>query len=439
MAGFIFLIAIAGLLGRVWTASGREPVDAEARLVMRWIAGLLSIYLLLLGLHLLGIPWRPATLLPALVAGAALGWLRGRRHGPKPRWQRPGWGDAVAAAAFLVFLVCTALLWNLHPDFIYHWGLKGERFHLAAGLDFEFLASPWNAHVHPDYPNLLPALFAVTAVLGGTFDEVPMALWSALFYLATVVAGRQLLRRLAASGFGRQAGTAILALTLTMFGVGFQTAAGADWLLTLTVMTAAVFLIAPPHPSQDLPVGLLAAFGAAAKIEGIVLAVWLIGVHLVRRWRHRDAGRWRKMALALARSALPAVLVTGVWAWQVTAHGLFQPANTGAFDWGRAQVVFPELWRSLLTVNWHGLSFCLFALPLLLALRRTRAIAALACLQLAFYVYIYMSASVDPREYVVTSAARLFFHLVPAVLVLAIAVADRGSVRVLDSLEGADG
>ena len=54
-------------------------------------------------------------------------------------------------------------------------------------------------------------------------------------------------------------------------------------------------------------------------------------------------------------------------------------------------------------------------------------IALLCCLQLAFYVYVYMSASVDPREYVVTSAARLFFHLVPAVLILAIASADRWS------------
>ena len=57
--------------------------------------------------------------------------------------------------------------------------------------------------------------------------------------------------------------------------------------------------------------------------------------------------------------------------------------------------------------------------------RRVRPIAAVCCLQLAFYVYVYLSAPVDPREYVVTSAARLYFHLVPAVLVCGIAAADR--------------
>jgi len=437
------------------------PMDAEARLVTGWIAGMLAIFVLLLALDLLGVPWSRTVLLPLLAALAVLGWRRGRKA-PKSPWQPPGWGDAVAAAAFLVFLVCTVLLWNLHPDFIYHWGIKGEKLHLAEGLDFDFLASPWNVHVHPDYPNLVPVLFAATAALLGGFHEVPMALWSALFYAATVLMGRQLLRRTAATDLARQGGLAVLALMLTMFGVGYQTAAGADWLMTLTVMAAAVFFTARPSASQDLPVGLLAGFSAAAKIEGVPLAVCLIAVHLIRRWRHRHGeaafpgggsqprrGRqrvargaspgWREVAKVLARTALPAALVVGVWAWQVISYGLFQPGNTGAFDWGRASVVFPELWRSLLSVNWHGLTFCLAALPVLLAARRTRAIAAVVCLQLTFYVYVYLSASVDPRQYVITSAARLFFHLVPAVMVLAIAAADRWSVRVLSPAEALDG
>lgn len=439
VAAVFFLIAVAWFSGRGWMASKYEPLEAESRLVMSWIAGLLSIFALLLVLDLFGIPWRPAILVPLLVADAAFGWFKERRHLPMRSWQLPGWGDAVAAAAFLVFLAATVLLWDLHPDFIYHWGLKAEKFHLAAGLDFGFLASSWNAHIHPDYPNLLPSLYAATAILGGAFDEVPMVLWSALFYLATVLAGRQLLRQTAATEFARQAGVAILALTLTMFGVGYLSAGGADWLLTLVVMTAAVLFTQRPDAGHDLPVGLLAAFSAAAKIEGIPLAAWLIGVHLIRRWRQGGGGFIPEMPFALARSALPAALVTGVWAWQVASHGLFQAGNTGAFDGSRATVVLPELFRSLLTVNWHGLTFCLAALPLLLAVRRTRWIAAVCCLQLAFYVYVYMSASVDPREYVVTSAARLFFHLVPAVLVLGIATADRWSARVSSPTEATDG
>ena len=76
-------------------------------------------------------------------------------------------------------------------------------------------------------------------------------------------------------------------------------------------------------------------------------------------------------------------------------------------------------------INWHGLPFVLLALPALLAVRRTRAIAAVCCLQLAFYVYAYLAAPVDVRHWIETSAARLYFHLVPAALVLLVAAVDR--------------
>ncbi len=48
-----------------------------------------------------------------------------------------------------------------------------------------------------------------------------------------------------------------------------------------------------------------------------------------------------------------------------------------------------------------------------------------ACLQLGFYVYAYLAAPADARHWVMTSAARLYFHLVPAVLVLRVAAVER--------------
>ncbi len=415
------LIAVSGALGYgLLHRDGGE--SGELRLVASWISGLVVLYLLLLGLDLLGLPWGPLTLAPAVAVLLLLGW-RGRRRdrGATVRWQPLGWGDAVAVAAFLVFVVCTALLWNLHPDFVYHWGIKGWKFTLARGIDFAYLASPEAAHAHPDYPNLVPSLFALTAILGGSFREAPMALWSALYFALTVVAARALLDRLGASPFARQAGMAVVALTLAMFGVGYLQAGGADTLIALAVVAGGALLAGEPDRTADLRMGWVAAFAAAAKIEGMTLAAWLVAVYLLRRWRRSRRG----LPSTLVRTLLPTVAVVGVWVWQVTAHGLFQPANAGALDLGRAGVVFPELFRSLLTVNWHSLSFVLFALPLLLAVRRVRPIAAVCCLQLAFYVYVYLSAPVDPREYVMTSAARLYFHLVPAVLVLVIAAADR--------------
>lgn len=434
LAALAVLVAVSWALGRgVVRRGGGEPLGGELGLVMSWISGLVMLYLLLLGFDLLGLSWRLPSLAPALAGLAILGWLVGRRRDAVPRsaasWHPLGWGDAVAAAAFAVFVAATALLWNLHPDFIYHWGIKGWKFYLARGLDFAWLASPEAAHAHPDYPNLVPSLFALTAILGGSFRELPMALWSVLFFALTVLAARALLARFGASPFACQAGVALVGLTLAMFGVGYLQAGGADTLIALALLAGATLLAGEPDERTDVHLGWVAAFAAAAKIEGVALAAWLIGVHLLRRWRARGSGFVRQLTAALVRTVLPSAAVAGVWASQVRANGLFQPANVGGFDLGRVGVVFPELFRSLLTVNWHGLTFCLFALPLLLALRRSRPIAAVCCLQMAFYVAVYLSAAVDPREWVATSAARLYFHLVPTVLVLVIAAADRASAR----------
>lgn len=425
LAALAVLVAVGWAMGHGLLRRGGEE-SGELRLVTSWITGLVALYLLLLGFSLLGLTWG-LPLAPAIAAVLLLGWLggRGRDGGATSCWQPLGWGDGVAAAAFLVFVACTALLWNLHPDFIYHWGLKGWKFYLARGVDAPWLASPEAAYAHPDYPNLVPSLFALTAILGGAFREAPMALWSALYFALTVVAARALLDRLGASPFARQAGVAAVALTLAMFGVGYLQAGGADTLIALALVAGAALLAGEPDRRADVRMGWVAAFAAAAKIEGMALAAWLVAVYLLRRWRQAGGGFPPRLSLVLAHTLLPTAVVAGAWAWQVAAHGLFQPANAGALDLGRVAVVVPELWRSLLTVNWHGFSFSLLALPFLLAIRRTRTIAAVCCLQLAFYVYVYLSAPVDPREYVMTSAARLYFHLVPTVLVLVIATADR--------------
>lgn len=437
VVAFLVLVALAWLLGQgfigrfVEGPADRDPANPgsaylghwERRWVMAWISGLVALYLLLLILDLLGVPWRALTVLPLALVAAVLGWPRGRLdRSIEP--DRPGWGDAVAILAFTVFTVCSLLLWNLHPDFIYHWGIKGAKFHLAQGLDFTYLASPWNAHVHPDYPNLLPSLFALTAILVGAFREAPAVLWSVLFFALAVLAARDLLGRLGASPLARQAGVATVALVLAMFGVGYLQAGGADWLLVLAVLAGTAILASPLGTAADFQLGAVAAFAAASKIEGVPLAVFLIAVHLARRCRQPLA----QILPAFACCSLPAASVAGIWAYQVQIHKLFQPTNVGALDLASAGIVFGELLHSFLTVNWHGLTFCLLALPLLFAVggagSPARRISGVLLLQLAFYVYVYMSAPVDPREYVSTSAARLFFHLVPATLVLLLAVAD---------------
>src|SRR5262249_5060808 len=163
---------------------------------------------------LAGLRWSLATLGPPLVIGIA--WsLLSRPPRPATEGSTPaswGWGDAVAVLALAVFAYCTARSWNLNSDFIYHWGIKGKPFALARGVDFRYLARPWSSHLHPDYPNLLPGLFALTALGDGGFREPVMALWSVAWFALLLLFGRELLASLGASRFALQTGMAVLGL-----------------------------------------------------------------------------------------------------------------------------------------------------------------------------------------------------------------------------------
>jgi hypothetical protein len=80
-------------------------------------------------------------------------------------------------------------------------------------------------------------------------------------------------------------------------------------------------------------------------------------------------------------------------------------------------VVFRTLIEATAGENWHGLPAVLLVLPLLLLLRHTRPVAAVAGLQLLFYLWIYFSASVETGYQVISSFPRLALHLIPAVIV----------------------
>jgi hypothetical protein len=449
----------------------------------RWaldgLAGLVALHFALLGLDLAGVPWRRRHLLVAVVALAATAavaarWARRRRaaagcDGARPpgpagdaeaaatAGARPGWGDAVALVALSAFAV---LAWRLRvatPDFVYHWGLKGHRYALARGIDWAFLADPLRLTDHPDYPNLLPDLYASTALVAGRFDERSMMLGSVVFFALMLLAARQAWARWGVGGTLRQAATAALALAVGMFAVGYQLAGGADWLPALALLVALPALLAPGGTAadrgDDLTVGLAAALAAGAKMEGLPLAGFLVAVHLGRRalaargcWGGggrggRGAGAadpagplggWWDLSGAALRAAAPALLVVAPWLAGNLRHGLFQPTNAGAFDPANVGAVLPALAEALATREWHGLGWLVLAAPLLAAARRTRPLGLVVTLQLLFYLYVYLTAPIDPRAYVLASFPRLLFHLVPAVVagvVLLAAPAGVGGAR----------
>jgi hypothetical protein len=385
------------------------------RWTLRWMAGALLFHLLLTAYDAAGIRWSRWTILVPLVALAALGLRRRMETVRLP--SDLGWGDGAALFALIVFTLFAPTLWTMTPDFIFHWGLKGEHFFLAGRVDYEWLAKPWNWVIHPDYPNLLPELFAGSAILAGRFDAPAQMLWSALAFALLLASARAALggspRPLA------QIGMAAVAFTVVGFGLGHQIAGGADGLLTLAFMAALPALLRPADREGDVEVGIAAAFAAASKMEGMPLAVFLAGVQLLRR-RDLRAALWL---------GLPTALVSVPWALRTFGHSLYQKYNAGAVDFSRAAIIFRTLVRATFGENWHGLPLVLLALPLLLLLRRTRPMAAVASLQLLFYLWIYFSAAVGTEFQVISSFPRLAMHLMPAVIVAGVVALGERDVR----------
>jgi len=422
--------------------------------------GLLALHLLLLGLQALGIRWTTLSVGGSLGLALALLVLARRVLAPPTSHPKTGetqstqlftqpftqpftrpftrslprfWGNAVALLAVLVF---TAAAWTLratHPDFIYHWGIKAKKFLLAGGLDLRYLGRTWNHFVHPDYPTLVPELHTVTSLPGG-FSEPALLLGSVVLFAALLVAVREALHRSARDPFVQQAGLAFLALGLTAFAVGHRLAGGADLPLAFAFAAALPTLLAPheaPHAQgsdeadrDDWSLGIAAAFAAAVKIEGVLLAATLVSLHGLRRWREgrlglarRDGPTYLARLARLARIALPSLAVVLPWLAIDLRYGLFQPFNSGTFEPERGPGILSALADGLAVRHWHGLSYLVLAAPLLLLARRTRLVATVVLVQLVFYLWVFFTLVGDAEQLVRLSLPRLLLPLVPAVVV----------------------
>jgi hypothetical protein len=462
----VLLLAVAALaLGAAVLAAAGDPgvgsgarhrfgfaaaVDLAARSA---VAGLVLLFVLLLALDAAGVPWRRRSLAAGgavlFVALAAVAWYRqrgtSRRDAPAPPTPTAapfGWGDGVALAAVATFAwACWQRLVAI-PDFVYHWGLKGKRYALAGGVDVAFLADPLRLTDHPDYPNLLPSLYAATSHLRGFFDERSMLLWSPVFLLLLVGGARTALARGAAGdGAARrrvfawswlQAGTAAAALLAAMFAIGYDLAGGADLVIAAAVVVALPALLgadpdrtAASRRSDDLTVGMAAALAAGAKIEGVPLALLLLVLRLVADGGAAPAGAvagWPARAVStlrrLPRLAGPPALVVAPWLVTCLRHGLFRETNGGDFQLAHFGTVAGAALEVFNLPEWHGLPWLLVLLPPLLLSRRLRPAAALLLVQGGFYLYVYLAAPVDTEFYVLSSLPRLLYHLLPAHLVL---------------------
>ncbi len=427
----VLLAATAAVGAALVEAAAPAAGPRRRRLPLAVLAGQVAFAVLLLGLDLGGVAWSRRTLAVGLglVLAVAVAVARARRStavavAPAPGPVPFGWGDALALLPLAAF---AAAAWSRRiaiPDFVYHWGVKGKHSFWAHGIDWSFLSDPLGLANHPDYPNLLPDLYAATAIVRGRFEERAMLLWSVVFAALAVAFAR---RALAAGGVRRhplQAGVAAVACTVAFFGIGYDAAGGGDLPLAAALLAALPALVGAPAAegaaADDLRVGLAAAFAAGVKIEGMALAAFLVTarfVHGLPAGGGLAAVPSRRALPRLGRLALPPALVAVPWAVGVLGHHLFSPTNAGALDAGRWPAVAEAARSAFSRPEWHGLPWLLALVPALLVVRRTRAAAAVLLLQAGFYLWVYLSAPLDPGLLVRNSLPRLLLHLVPAALV----------------------
>ena len=427
----------------------RDPTSLTDAWALSASAGLVLVFVLQLALDALAIPWRRVSLAAAvlalgvpLTAAAAARLRRALGRGaatpatasatqPLPpavaAARRGPWGLGLVAAVVAAFTWAVTTRRVAIPDFVYHWGLKGERYHRAGGIDFAFLADPLPLTEHPDYPNLLPSLYAATAHVRGFFDEISMLLWSVLFLLLLALLARNALARGGVRDGWLEAGTALVALVTGMFAVGYDLAGGGDLVIALALLAALPALLAAVESAQDprpgdLRVAIAAALAAATKIEGVTLAAVLLAARLwVARGSAGGRGQaaWRRGWLRrLPWLLVPPALVILPWLAAAVHYRLFGDANPGSPDLARLRALLPAVLEALGTREWHGFAWLMLLLPWPLAVRRTRTAALVLAVQGGFYLAVYLGAPVDVRFYVLSSLPRLLVHLLPALLVL---------------------
>jgi len=429
-----------------WVVLDLVGGDGDCR-VLAPVAGLVLLHLFLVGLDLSPLSWsRLSVVVPFFVLAAVAAWhswggraiprrLRSRLAGLSFP-QAIGWGDAVAAACVVVLGGLTLLRRIAASDFIYHWGIKGEKFALAGGIDRSFLAAPWNGYLHPDYPNLVPELFAATALTQGGFPEAAVLLWSVVATGLLLLTARSLLAAALPDRRDVQAGLAILALGTTSFTISWQMTGNADAWLALAVLISVGALQSSPGARMelaDLAVGIGAALAASVKTEGVVFAGLAVVVHLGRR-----LARGRPRTAVLLRTVLPAAAVVVPWAATVWTNQLAQSYTRWGFDGRRLLELPPIVLDSLLHDGWHGLSLVAAVVVVSLPFFRRVRLAALVLLgQLAFYVAVYLTTTGDMEFLIRTTAPRLLFHLLPAALVLAFLLLPDGAQPAVRATERA--
>ena len=163
----IVAVALCGLWMRWVSPVGRLPLIARAGVYVA--GGLLTLAVEMILFSALHLRWAVVALVMMPIAAAiASYWPRKKGAVETAERQLTSiWLIAIALISMAIFAIAVASGAATSFDLLLFWGPKGVRFAAARAIDINFLAAPDNYLMHPDYPPLVPLLYAWT-MLGET-------------------------------------------------------------------------------------------------------------------------------------------------------------------------------------------------------------------------------------------------------------------------------
>lgn len=385
-----------------------DPSPSRLRaLGLAFLLGPAFASLVLLAMSIAGIRWHaPIAALLLLALPAAALFYRGRPFPDTPLQCRYSVAqmaiDAVIVAVLAGFSIYATIAEPWEWDFWAIWGLKAKLFLLNGGIDFGWLAAPWNSFAHPDYPPLLPLLFDATMLAGGTWDGRWLGLVYVVFAAGATLLARGFFARENCPPLVRAAAT--LAVTMAVLSTWIGMAEGP---LLAYAAGALLYLrsgFAAENPREIACGSFLLGCAALTKNEGVALAVAVAAAALVAH-----AGRrrlllhlWPAIALALPWQIVRRAygLETDLFEGTATerAVGKLESIDTVFRAIAATPMERPWLWAAVVViviVFWKRV------------LERERFLLVVALTELAFFVGAYLVTPHGVEWHVSTSWSRL--------------------------------